>query len=59
MSFLCWLHHIARVVEVFSYSVIEDFIESCKTWSTYIHFGGQDETHSMFEFKAKQGSSVM
>jgi len=51
MTFLCWLHHIARVVEIFSYSVIEDFIESCKTWNTYIHVGGQDETHSIFEFR--------
>jgi len=51
MTFLCWLHHMARVVEIFLYSAIEDFLESCKTWNTYIHVGGQDETHSIFEFR--------
>jgi hypothetical protein len=39
MTFLCWLHHIARILETFSCFVAEDFIDSCKTYNTCIHLG--------------------
>ena len=37
MTFLCWLRHIAGIVEIFSYDVIKDLIESFNTWNSYIN----------------------